>query len=118
LRIEPGSKLKGRGYGGADIGANVLYRYGVDGSRHGEPDFNALTDTPLWPWPNEDRIKTEMCEKTGVTRGFCRARSLTHYLWEYLGQPMPTDPYAPPVTSVETKQSPNNARGGLIDARP
>ena len=118
LRIEPGSKLKGRGYGGADIGANVLYRYGVDGSRHGEPDFNALTDTPLWPWPNEDRIKTEMCEKTGVTRGFCRARSLTHYLWEYLGQPMPTDPYAPPVTSVETKQSPNNARGGLIDAMP
>lgn len=118
VRIEPGSKLKGSGYRGADIGANVLYRYGVDGSRHGEPDFNTLTNTPLWPWPNENRIKAEMCEKTGVTRGFCRARSLTHYLWEYLGHPMPTDPYASPVTSVETKQSPNNARNDLIGARP
>ena len=65
LRIEPGSKLKGSGHGGADIGANVLYRYGMDGSRHGDPGFNALTSAPLWPWPNEERIKTEMCEKTG-----------------------------------------------------
>jgi hypothetical protein len=41
--------LKGRGKGGADIGAEVLYRY-KDG---------ALTDVPLWPWPMEDRIKAE-----------------------------------------------------------
>jgi hypothetical protein len=41
--------LKGKGEGGADVGAEVLYRY-VDGK---------LTDTPLWPWPMEDRIKAE-----------------------------------------------------------
>ena len=118
LRIEPGSKLKGRGAGGADIGANILYRYGVDGSHYGDPGFNTLTSVPLWPWPNEARIKTEMCEKTGVTRGFCQARSLTHYLWEYLGNPMPADPYAPLALPAQTKQSANNARGGLIRAWP
>ena len=43
------SNLKGKGAGGADIGATVLYRY-VNGS---------LTSIPLWPWPMEDRIKAE-----------------------------------------------------------
>jgi hypothetical protein len=93
-RIEEGSFLKGKGSGGADIGANILYRYGSDGARHEEPGFNALTTVPLWPWPNEDRIKKEMCEDSGVTRGFCGAASLTKYIWEYLGNPMPEDPYA------------------------
>lgn len=118
VRIEPGSRLKGSGYQGADIGANVLYRYGIDGSRHGEPGFNEFTSAPLWPWPNEERIKTEMCEKTGVTRGFCQAKSLTHYIWEYMGNPLPSSPYAPSTVPAETKQPPNNARGGLTSAAP
>lgn len=113
VRVEPGSKLKGRGYQGADIGANVLYRYGRDGSRHGEPGFNTLTDAPLWPWPNEERIKAEMCGKSGVTRGFCRARSLTHYLWEYLGHAMPADPYA---GTARGNASAGGVRGGLTGA--
>lgn len=92
VRIEPGSGLKSRGHQGTDIGANLLYRYGVEGSRYGEMHFNTLTSAPLWPWPNEERIKSEMCEQTGVTRGFCRAKSLTHYIWEYLGNPMPVGP--------------------------
>ena len=118
VRIESGSRLKGSGYRGADIGANVLYRYGVGDSRHGEPGFNELTSVPLWPWPNEERIKTEMCEKTGVTRGFCQAKSLTHYIWEYLGNPLPSNPYAPSAIPAEPKQPPNNARGGLTSAVP
>ena len=93
-RIEEGSFLKGKGSGGADIGANILYRYGSDGSRYEEPNFNALSSVPLWPWPNQERIKKEMCEDSGVTRGFCGAVSLTKYIWEYLGNPMPEDPYA------------------------
>lgn len=96
VRIEPGSKLKGSGHGGADIGANVLYRYGADGAHYGDRNFNTLTSAPLWPWPNEERIKKEMCEKSGVNRGFCRAKSLTRYIWEYLGNPMPANPYAAP----------------------
>ncbi|MFH1956506.1 MAG: NosD domain-containing protein [Patescibacteria group bacterium] len=47
LMIPPA--LQGQGEGGADIGAEVLYRY-VDG---------VLTGTPLWPWPMEERIKNE-----------------------------------------------------------
>jgi hypothetical protein len=45
--------LQGRGERGADIGAEVLYRY-QDG---------VLTDVPLWPWPMEDRIYRE----TGIS---------------------------------------------------
>jgi len=45
--------LQGKGEGGADIGAEVLYRY-QDG---------VLTNQPLWPWPMEDRIYRE----TGVS---------------------------------------------------
>ena len=99
-RIEAGSSLKGTGLGGADIGANVVFRYGKDGARHGDTDFNTLSTTPLWPWPNETRIKAEMCAAT--TRGFCSAGTrlggagavtLTTYVWEALGYPIPADIY-------------------------
>lgn len=62
----------------SDIGAKVLFRYGMDGARFGDADYNALTPVSLWPWPNEDRIKAEMC--ASVTRGFCQADSLTQYI--------------------------------------
>lgn len=107
-RIEEGSFLKGKGSGGADIGANILYRYGRDGNRYDEPNFNTLSSVPLWPWPNQDRIKKEMCADSGVTRGFCAAESLTKYIWEYLGNPMPEDPYADRRAS----------RGGHVDEPP
>jgi hypothetical protein len=102
-RIEAGSPLKGRGFGGADIGANVLFRYGTDGARYGERGYDALGTVPLWPWPNEDRIKREMCAAT--TRGFCSTGrrldgsgpiTLTTYVWEALGNPIPAGIYARP----------------------
>jgi hypothetical protein len=43
------SALQRQGENGADIGARVLYRY--------QDSF--LISTPLWPWPMEDRIKSE-----------------------------------------------------------
>jgi hypothetical protein len=98
-RVENGSALKGAGLGGADIGANVVYRYGTDGSFHGDAGFNALTATLLWPWPNEARLKKEMCSDAGVTRGFCSKASLTEYIWTYLGNPVPSDFGPPPPAS-------------------
>jgi hypothetical protein len=95
-RIESGGLLKGSGLGGADIGANILNRYGADGTRHGDTGYNTLTSTPLWPWPNEARIKQQMC--AGVTRGFCATGTrldgvnpvtLTSYIWEQFGNPIP-----------------------------
>jgi hypothetical protein len=100
VRIETGSALKGAGAGGADIGANVVYRYGVDGARYGTAGVNTLGTATLWPWPNEARIKTEMCAAT--SRGFCSAAkrldganpvTLTSYIWEALGNPLPSGVY-------------------------
>jgi hypothetical protein len=76
-RIEAGSPYKNAGSSG-DIGANVTTRY-QDG---------VLTSTPLWPWANEARIKTEMC--AGVSTGWCgTGKTLTQYIWSYLGNASP-----------------------------
>jgi hypothetical protein len=93
-RIESGSPAKGSGTGGRDRGANVVSRY-VDG---------VLTATPLWPWPNEARIKSDFQTNFGLpgvdpTRGFADTTNglrgtpvtLTSYVWEYLGSPCPVD---------------------------
>lgn len=100
VRVETGSALKGKGANGADIGANIVNRYGADGTRHGEAGYNTLTRSPLWPWPNESRLKRDMCAST--TRGFCAEGkrldgvspiTLTSYVWEALGNPIPADIY-------------------------
>ena len=100
VRIEAGSALKGAGAGGSDIGANIVTRYGVDGARQGDSGYNAQGSAALWPWPNEDRIKKEMCKST--TRGFCSTGkrldgvhpvTLTSYVWEALGNAIPASIY-------------------------
>jgi hypothetical protein len=68
-RIEAGSPLAGSGAGGADVGANLVNRIGSSGTRFGDSGYNTPTPIALWPWPNEARIKREMCGAT--TRGFC-----------------------------------------------
>ena len=99
-RIEAGSALKGRGFSGADIGANVVYRIGTDGAGHGTPGYNTASTVPLWPWPNEGRIKADLCAATA--RGFCSTGrrldgtgpvTLTSYVWEALGHPLPPEIY-------------------------
>jgi hypothetical protein len=94
LRIENGSALKGAGYAGADYGANLIKRYGTDGSRYGDSGYDALTAQDLWPWPHQDRIRNEMCQ--GTTRGFCGSSwtSLTDYVWRQLGNAPPD--FSPP----------------------
>jgi hypothetical protein len=89
-RIEVGSALKEKGSGRADYGANVRFGYGNDGTFWGDAGFDTLTATLLWPWPNDARIKREMCTDSGVTRGFCSNSSLTEYIWTALGNPVPT----------------------------
>lgn len=104
-RIEAGSPLKGTALNGADYGANVLNRYGSDGTFHGDANFNTITSTSLWPWPNDARLKQEMCTDAGVTRGFCAAASLTDYIWGYLGNP---NPYS--GSSGTAPEAPTNLR--------
>ena len=91
------------------IGAVIMKRYGVSGTRWGEPGFDQLTGEDLWPWPYEGKIKAVFAEPndvpagnnpvTNVTkRGFAADGqglyggpiTLTSYLWEYLGTPCPS----------------------------
>jgi hypothetical protein len=101
-RIEEDSPLKGVASDGGDIGANVLYRYGVSGTLWGEDGYDSLTKESLWPFPNEDIIKEKMSSWAGPNdgeRGFCANDTglyggpitLTSYIWEYLGNPCPSE---------------------------
>lgn len=102
LIIDTGSPLKGAGSNGGDIGASIYFQYGTSGSRYGDANYNTMSSTPLWPWPNEARIKAEMCATT--SRGFCENRnnldnttplSLTSYIWELTGSEIPDSIYNP-----------------------
>ena len=90
-RIEAGSSAVGGGQSGTNAGANVTTRY-QDG---------VLTTQPLWPWPNEARIKKDMCTDAGVTRGFCASPSLTDYIWRYLGNANPYASGTPPAPAPQ-----------------
>lgn len=69
-------------------GANIEKKYGII-EVNGK--FVATeTSENLWPWPYEDLIKQDMCE--GTTKGLCGTdKTLTKYVWEYLGNPCPQD---------------------------
>jgi len=112
LRIEDGSDLDGTASDGEDRGATILYKIGVDGTLWGEAGYDSVTNEPLWPFPNEDIIRERMKSYiyfdtiSGDTlrgnRGFCKdtvqlngtdERTLTSYIWEYLGNQMPDSIY-------------------------
>jgi hypothetical protein len=88
-RIEVGSALKTGGASNGQRGAQIVSRVGASGTVHGESGFNTDTGTALWPWPNEARIKQEMCSDVGVTRGFCSSSSLSYYIMNQLGNGNP-----------------------------
>jgi hypothetical protein len=100
-RIEAGSPAKGSGSGGSDRGANVLYRYGTPGTLYGETGYDQATSVPLWPFPSESLIKSNMASYSGPgpagARGFAASGTglyggpitLTSYIWEYLGNACP-----------------------------
>ena len=79
---------------GRERGATIVNRY-VDGVQ---------TASPLWPWPNEDLIRSHMCNVTdlatvdrnrsGMIPGWCLSnKTLTNYIWEYLGNAAPSSVY-------------------------
>jgi hypothetical protein len=93
-RIESGSLLETAGEGGGVCGANIVKRYGVDGTHYGESGWDTLTATDLWPFPNQDTIRSQMRVTSSAvadpTRGFCASgETLTHYIWNLLGNGSP-----------------------------
>ena len=74
----------------AGVGANIVNRIGTPLALQGQPGWNTDTGITLWPFPNEARIKKEMCSDAGVSRGFCSDPvSLTNYIMNYLGNGNP-----------------------------
>jgi len=118
LRVEDDSSTKGGGAGGADIGATIIKKIGVDGTLWGEDGYNTVTTTDLWPWPYEDEIRSLFRETNtpppgyvpstnDTTRGFCAdGQTLTNYIWSYLGNPTPPE-YR---TGSRVPASPTNVR--------
>ncbi len=90
LRTEAATPGHASASDGGDRGATVVNRY-VSGT---------VTGTALWPFPNEDAIKQDFClgPDNGTTirtrghnqTGWCAsAATLTHYIWEALGNISP-----------------------------
>jgi hypothetical protein len=83
-RLEAGSALAAAGRG-----ARITTRIGKSGSLFGSPGFDTYTSEDLWPWPNQDRLRSDFCED-GVVRGMCgTALSFTDYIWSFLGPDSP-----------------------------
>lgn len=113
-RIETDSNISGLADDDGDIGANLDYLIGEPGTLYGDMTgvgYDGTTSTKMWPFPNEDLIKTKMAaysyddggggapEITGA-RGFATGTSidgssqtLTKYIWEYLGNEIPASVY-------------------------
>lgn len=103
--IDVGSPLKTAGKDGGQAGAEIMYKIGAEGTLDGEPGWDTVTAEPLWPFPNEDQIKKDMGAYDGPgapgARGFATGKSLdgsdqtlTKYVWEFLGHPIPKEVYA------------------------
>ncbi len=100
-RVEAGSTLATASSSGGRLGADVRYMWGATGTLYGEAGYDSITTSCLWPFPNEDVIKAEMASYSGPgaagARGFATGTSLdgtsqtlTKYIWEYLGNKIPT----------------------------
>ncbi|MBU0662417.1 MAG: DNRLRE domain-containing protein [Candidatus Diapherotrites archaeon] len=110
--IDVGSPLYTAGADGQPVGATILKKIGVEGTFYGDEGWDEVTDEDLWPWEYENEFMEYMCDNSyneheGETdlsgnpvdfqRGFCEPgnglyggpRTLTSYIWEYLGNPMP-----------------------------
>ena len=88
----------------AVIWVQTLKRLSGNQVLYGETGYNSDTGLSMWPFPNESLIKTKMAaySNSGVSgaRGFCTGTSkdgttqtLTKYIWEYLGNQLPSDIY-------------------------
>ncbi|MBU1043280.1 MAG: right-handed parallel beta-helix repeat-containing protein [Candidatus Omnitrophica bacterium] len=115
VRIETDSACKGTAADSSDRGATILKRYGVSETLWGETGYETLTNDSLWPFPNEAEIRSDMRTWAGGyvsgTRGFCAdGQTLTKYIWEYLGNPIPAEIYGgtqnnSPIASASVNQN-------------
>ncbi|CAN2042465.1 exported hypothetical protein [Candidatus Magnetomoraceae bacterium gMMP-15] len=129
-RIEDGNSLQTVGDNGKRVGANIMTFIGKSGSFYGNSGYNTETNISCWPFPHEDLIKEKMMgySYTGPTRdgsiqtlsgirGFCTGNSLdgtpqtlTKYIWEYLGNPIPPEIYGGIGVGGTIQKGPSNVK--------
>jgi hypothetical protein len=124
-RLEAGSALATAGQGGGPIGADVRYMQGATGTLWGEPGYDTKQTACLWPFPNEAVIKAKMgayVKQANTTapgpigaRGFATGtsmdgspQSLTKYIWEYLGNQIPSGSLCPRIDRAQCGTAPNH----------
>lgn len=88
---------------GKGILPDLRYQIGRSGSLFGDEGYTEPTPIPLWPWPNQARIKRDLSETPGVgLRGWTRSgKSLGGYIASHLNHPaidieligLPADPF-------------------------
>ena len=89
-RIETGSTLQTAGQSASRIGAVATNRIGTSGTLWGDAGYNTISNEALWPWPNQERIHTDMSAVSN--RGFAAPnQTLTDYIWSALGNVTPAD---------------------------
>ena len=142
-RVEQNSNLSGLAKDGGDLGATVMTLIGKSGTLFGEPGYDDETNTPMWPYPFEDKIKekfatynytgptytgNEMSRSQGANgtisgaRGFSvDGESLTNYIWGYLGSTVP--PFSVTATAgdrsalIKWNPHPDNTRSTITGFR-
>jgi hypothetical protein len=114
---------------GGQIGGNALTLTGTQGTYFGEAGYNTDTGLPMWPFPYEALYFTNINEfyhqdstatVYGNRGGFATAKQLdtskartpTSYVWDYLGNPMPSDIYKSSTTI--TANATNVAIGSTV----
>jgi hypothetical protein len=112
-RVEEESTLASAGNGG-QAGARIMYKIGTSGTLYGEEGWDTLTADELWPFPNEDLIRSDIRSYSGPgpsgKRGFCAdGQTLTKYIWEYLGNSCPLYICSDPG-SISAPSAPTNFR--------
>jgi hypothetical protein len=118
--ISGSTSMCGTGQGGANIGANLIYLTGTPGTLYGDTGYDTQTTTLMWPYPNEALIKSQMqpYSNGGVSgnRGFATSANdawgqpvtLTTYVWQYLGNQIPSSIYA--ASGLPALQAPTGLR--------
>jgi hypothetical protein len=99
------------GTGLTGVGAVILKRIGRSGTLWDEAGYDAETTESLWPWPYEKEIKAAFAETNtplpgntpsanNTARGFTvqvdpwgNPMTLTRYVWQYLGNQIPSGIY-------------------------
>lgn len=66
-------------------GADIQFEYGTTGTFYGDAGYNTLTANPLWPWPNESIIRTQMVASGFSSDFITSGKTITGYVWDYMG---------------------------------